>query len=295
MRSTLVTSVLNVKKRRDPWFLDEYTFNPFSSCGFNCLYCYIRGSKYGTKLQNSLSVKENALALLDKQLAARAKKNAYGFVVMSSATDPYLKQEAALEISRGALQLFLKHRFPVHIITKGNLVSRDFDLIKAIAETAILPSDLQGKLPGALLTFSFSTLGEDVGKIFEPGAPSPKLRLEILAQAVQEGIYTGVSLMPLLPWISDTTESLDAFFSSFQKAKAKYVMPASIGLYGMDKADSKTLFLKAIEKHFPELLSRYQQYFTKSNEMPAYYRDAFLKKMKALEIQYGMPSRISST
>lgn len=294
MRSTTVTSVLNKKKQRDPWFLDDYTFNPFSSCGFNCLYCYIRGSKYGHNLETSLSVKENALELLDKQLAARAKKEQYGFVVMSSATDPYLKQEKELEISRGALELFLKHRFPVHIITKGTLVSRDFDLIHQIAEKAILPPELQGKLPGALLTFSFSTLNTKVGNIFEPGAPLPGERLKTLKAAIEQGIHSGVSLMPLLPFISDTTESLEALFTAFKDAKANYVMPATLTLFGNSKADSKTLVLNALEKHFPELLPRYQKFFAHSNNMPAYYQTAFETKMKEMATRFQLPDRIFS-
>ena len=69
-------TILNKTKRRDPWFLDDYTVNPYSGCSFNCLYCYIRGSKYGTHMEEKLAVKENAPALLDKALALRARKSA---------------------------------------------------------------------------------------------------------------------------------------------------------------------------------------------------------------------------
>src|SRR5690606_24794825 len=99
-----VKSVLNKTKRRDPWFLDDYTFNPYSSCSFNCLYCYIRGSKYGTNLAESLSVKINAIELLDKQLENRAKKGQHGFIVISSATDPYLQIEKKYALTRSALE-----------------------------------------------------------------------------------------------------------------------------------------------------------------------------------------------
>ncbi len=92
-REIEVKTILNKKKNRDTWFLDDYTLNLYSSCSFNCLYCYIRGSKYGLNLEESLSVKTNAIELLDKQLALRAKKGQYGYIVMSSATDPYLQIE----------------------------------------------------------------------------------------------------------------------------------------------------------------------------------------------------------
>lgn len=46
-----VKSILNKHKKRDDWFLDEYSVNPYSGCSFNYIYCYIRGSKYGETWQ----------------------------------------------------------------------------------------------------------------------------------------------------------------------------------------------------------------------------------------------------
>lgn len=293
-REIEVKSVLNRKKQRDSWFLDEYTFNPYSSCSFNCLYCYIRGSKYGTNLEKSLSVKTNALEILDRQLFNRAKKHEQGFIVISSSTDPYLPVEKEYEITKGALELVLKHRFPVHMITKSDLIERDFEILKKIDSEALLPTDLHGKPGrGALITFSFSTLDDKIGKIFESGAPPPSLRLSTLKKAKEAGFYTGVSMMPLIPYITDTTESLHHLFSTFKEADADYVMPATITLWGNGKADSKTLMMNVINKHFPELYPKYQKFFANSDQMPAYYRDAFYKKMKELGEHYNLPDRIA--
>src|ERR1041384_2176582 len=136
-----VKTILNKKKQRDLWFLDDYTINPYSGCSFNCLYCYIRGSKYGVHMEEKLSVKTNAVDMLDKQLGSRAKKNQYGFIVLSSATDPYLQFEKEYQLTQKILEVILKYRFPVHIITKSDLVIRDFDLLKQINDHAILPED----------------------------------------------------------------------------------------------------------------------------------------------------------
>ena len=184
-REIEVKSVLNKTKRRDPWFLDDYTLNLYSSCSFNCLYCYIRGSKYGTNLETSLSVKTNAIELLDRQLYNRAKKGQYGFIVLSSATDPYLKIEEEYELTRQALKVIAKHKFPVHIITKSDLIERDFDILHDIEKNAILPHDLQQSLGrGTIISFSFSTLDDKVARIFERGATSPSLRLKAVQKAV---------------------------------------------------------------------------------------------------------------
>ncbi|MBC8757685.1 radical SAM protein [Kordia sp. YSTF-M3] len=288
-----VKSVLNKAKKRDDWFLDDYTFNPYQSCSYNCIYCYIRGSKYGTNLATSLSVKVNAIELLEKQLKKRSEKGEYGFIVLSSVTDPYINIEKEYMLTRKALEVILKYKFPVHIITKSTLVERDFDLLQEINQEAILPKDLQSKLSGGtLITFSFSTVDDKIGAIFEPGAPKPSLRIETLQRTLQAGFHSGVSLMPLLPFITDTTEHLEKLFSTFKECQAQYVMPATLTVFGNGKSDSKTLMMNAIRKHFPELEARYLRYFSNSHQLPEFYRNAFYTKMKELAKQYDLKDRI---
>ena len=293
-REIEVKSILNKTKKRDQWFLDDYTLNLYSSCSFNCLYCYIRGSKYGTNLEDSLSVKVNAIELLDRQLFNRAKKHQYGIIVLSSATDPYLQIEKKYELTREALKVISKYKFPVHIITKSDLLVRDFDLLHQIDKTAILPKDLESRLnnKGVIISFSFSTLDDRVASIFEKGATRPSARLEVLNKTIAENFHTGISLMPLLPFISDTTEHLELFFSTFKANNVNYVLPATITLFGNGPADSKTLVINAIRKHFPELESRYLNYFKDGSQMPEYYKKAFVKKMKELSIKYKIKNRI---
>lgn len=286
-------SILNKSKKRDSWFLSDYTLNPYSSCSFNCLYCYIRGSKYGEHMERSLSIKSNAAELLEIELRRRAQKKDYGFIVLSSSTDPYIQFEKEEKISRSLLEIILKYKFPVHIITKSPLVSRDFDLLKKIEEQAILPEDLMDKnIKGCLITFSFSTLDSRVAQIFEPGAPDPMERLEALKLSVEKGFKSGVSLMPLLPYISDTTACLDGFYQEFKKVNAHYVMPAGITLFGNGNSDSKTLVLRAVEKHFEHLSEKYNKLFAHSTQLPSYYTKAFQKKMKQMSDDFQLPLRI---
>ena len=144
-----VKSVLNKHKQRDSWFLDDYSVNPYEGCSCNCLYCYIRGSKYGTNMEDKLAVKTNALEILEKQLQNRQKKNQYGIVAVGSATDAYLHHELNQNMTRGMLQLLLKYRFPVFISTKSLLIKRDTAILKQIDNTAILPAELVNTLKRA--------------------------------------------------------------------------------------------------------------------------------------------------
>ena len=163
MREILVKSILNKKKNRDSWFLDDYTLNPYEGCSFNCQYCYIRGSKYGENMAESLAVKINGAEVLDRQLAFRVKKDQRGIIALASATDPYLKTEEKYRMTESFLKLILKHRFPVLIITKSELVLRDIELLRQIDKQAIHSSDLSSKLNrGAIISFSFSSLSPAV-------------------------------------------------------------------------------------------------------------------------------------
>ncbi len=289
----LSTTILNKKKIPDPWFLDSYTLNPYSGCSFNCLYCYIRGSKYDTHMEEKLAVKTNAVELLEKQLLSLSKKNKYGVIVLSSATDPYLQFEKEYRLTRQLLEVILKYRFPVHVITKSDLVVRDFDLLKAINEKAVLPRELENKVDQKVfITFSFSTIDDSIARIFEPGATPPSLRLETLNEAVRSGFLSGVSMMPLLPYITDTGEHLVQMFRAFKKAGARYIFPATLTLFGNGPSDSRTLVFRAIEKYYPQLADVYSKLFSGATQLPDYYRQAFNKKAKELCKEYGLKDRI---
>ena len=99
-------SILNKHKKRDDWFLDDYSVNPYPGCSFNCVYCYARGSKYGTHLAKTLSVKLNAPELLGKQLSRRAKKEEYGIICFAS-QEAYVPIEREYQITRQLLEIVL--------------------------------------------------------------------------------------------------------------------------------------------------------------------------------------------
>lgn len=286
-------TILNKKKKPDKWFLDDYTLNPYSGCSFNCLYCYIRGSKYGIHMEEKLAVKINAFELLENQLSNLSKKNKYGVIVLSSATDPYLQIEKETQLTRKLLEVILKYRFPLHIITKSDLVTRDFDLLKEIDSAAILPQNLKGKINrGVFITFSFSTIDDAVAKIFEPGATPPALRLKTLEQAANEKFHCGVSMMPLLPFISDTETEMEKMFEMFKQAGAKYIFPAGLTLFGNGTADSKTLMFRAIEKHYPHLLHQYKNLFGTNSRLTEEYSAALYQKVNALSKIFQIKSSI---
>jgi len=283
-----VKSVLNKHKKRDDWFLDDYSVNPYEGCSFNCVYCYARGSKYGRHLAKNLSVKVNAPELLEKQLSTRAKNEEYGIIFFAS-QEAYVPIEKEFRITRRLLEIVLKYRFPVHIGTKSKLVLRDLDILKETDRNAILPGDLKQKLKhGVIISFSLSSLDEKLARIFEPGAPTPKERLETMRKCKKEGFLTGTSFIPVLPFLSDSDEQLEEMIKAAKDYGADFVLVGALTLFGKEATDCKTLYYKALEKYYPELVPKYKSLFRIFFAPPKEYREELEEKSKRLCERYGV-------
>ena len=288
-----VKSILNRHKKRDNWFLDDYSINPYEGCGFNCTYCYVQGSKYGENLAEKIVIKKDAAAILDKQLANRAKKNEHGFIAIGSATDAYMQVEEEVGLTRELLQIIRKHRFPVFISTKSKLIARDFDLLKQIDENAILPYDLrQNPGRGVIISFSFSTTDEELAKQIEPGAPSPQIRLETLRECNENGFLCGINAMPLLPFISDTDEELEKIIAAAKQYGAHYILVAGLTLFGDDERDSKQLYFRFLRNNFPGLLEKYEKMYGSVHYPSWQYQQQLKKRADSLCEKYKIKNSI---
>ncbi len=107
----------------------DYSMNPYQGCEHGCVYCYARntheywGYSAGEDFENTILVKSNAAELLERRLGNKhwqAKP-----IMLSGNTDCYQPIERQLGITRKLLQVFLKHKHPVGIITKNAMILRD--------------------------------------------------------------------------------------------------------------------------------------------------------------------------
>jgi len=291
-----VKQVLNRHKRRDPWFLDDYSINPYVGCPFNCLYCYVRGSRYGINHPERFAVKENAPELLDRELRRRANRGEYGIIALATATEPYPKAEEELRITRQILELLLKYRFPVHILTKSTGVLRDLDLLQAIDRTALLPVDLQNTLShGVILNLSFSTVDDTISRRVEPGAPTPTRRFKVIQEAKHAGLWGGASLIPALPFLSDTPEHLQSFLQRAKESGADFVFVGALTLFGAKPHDSKNRYFQFLEKFFPEWLPPSRTLFRRSSQPPKSYQRRLLAQAQTLCQKLGLQLGLTQT
>ncbi len=262
IREIVIKSVLNKKKHRDSWFLDDYTLNPYEGCSFNCQYCYIRGSKYGENMEEGLAAKINAPEVLDRQLLFRTKKEQYGIIALASATDPYIRAEDRFMLTRSCLEMILKHRFPVMMITKSTGILRDIELLREIDREALHAADLRDKLTrGVFVSFSLSSLDKTISDTLEPGAPGPVERLETMRKCREAGLTVGVNCIPLLPFISDSDQQMEQMVEAAKDHGADYIFIGGLTLFGSDPASSKVLYHKFLERKYPALIPEYEKLY----------------------------------
>src|SRR5213082_2675124 len=129
-------SIINTNDSPDVGF--EASVNPYRGCEHGCIYCFARptheylGFSAGLDFETRIMVKENAPELLRQELSCRKWKPQV--VVMSGVTDCYQPIERKLKLTRRCLEVLAEFRNPVAIITKNGLVTRDIDLLAALAQ-----------------------------------------------------------------------------------------------------------------------------------------------------------------
>jgi len=282
-----VKTIINKIKNPNEVLLGDYTLNPHFGCSFDCEYCYINGSKYADSTE-SLYIKSNAVELLKHQLKQKAKLKERAVFQIGSATDPYMDIEKELFLTRDILKLFNRFKFPVHIITKSDLILRDIDILKKINDEAILSKDMKDLKSKVMVSFSFSTIDEEIAKLFEPNTPNIKKRIQAMKKLKKEGFMVGVCFMPMLPYISDTEVVIDGMMSVFKDIGCDYVLSYPLTLFGNTANDSKTKYYKILDKNFPDLVSKTEKLF-KGNDYPlAGYQSKIYKRVAKVSKKYGM-------
>lgn len=236
-------SILNSVSGADEGFGLGYTMNMYRGCTHQCIYCDSRSDCYRIEDFGHIEAKLNGPDVLRRELASKRRRATVG---TGSMHDPYMPIESELQLTRSALQILAEFRFPVHVITKSPLVTRDTDLLKDLSRSY------------AAVSFSFSTVDDRLAAITEPGAPPPAARLEAMRELNSAGIYTGVCLMPVLPWLGDDHLSIEQALEAFQAHGASYVIP-SFGL--TMRRGQRGWFLKKIKERFPELEKRYRAFY----------------------------------
>ncbi|MBK9519451.1 MAG: radical SAM protein [Anaeromyxobacter sp.] len=185
-----------LSRNESPDVAFTWSVNPYRGCQHACAYCYARpyheflGFGAGTDFDTKVAVKLRAPALLRQAFERRAWKGEV--VAFAGATDAWQPLEASYRLTRGCLEACLDYRNPVCLVTKAALVERDLDLLIRLRAEA-----------GCSVAVSLPYLDEVVARRLEPGAPTPRRRLETLARLADAGLAPTVLVAPVIPGLDD--------------------------------------------------------------------------------------------
>jgi DNA repair photolyase len=221
----------------------DRSINPYQGCEHGCIYCYARPSHSyldlspGLDFETQIFYKPNAAS----RLLEAWEKPGYECkpITIGANTDPYQPAERTTQLTRQLLQLFDKHEHPVNLITKGNLISRDIDLLAGLASRRLCS-----------VAISLPTIDDELKRIMEPRVPSAESRLKVIRQLRENGIPVSVLMAPLIPAINDA--EIERVLQAVADAGASHAHYIFLRL----PHEVASLFTEWLRLHFPERADR---------------------------------------
>lgn len=231
------------------WFGCNYNMNIYKGCCHGCIYCDSRSDCYGVENFDEVRAKENALALIERELKSKRKKGVIGTGAMS---DPYNPLEKEHRLTRGALELINKHGFGVAIATKSDLILRDIDILQEIS-----------KHSPVLVKITITTSDDELCQKIEPHVTPSSKRFEAIRELSEAGISTCVLLMPVLPFIEDSEENIRETIELAHKSGARFIYPA----FGVTlRQNQREWFFAKLDALFPSVKEKYIEHFGNAYE-----------------------------
>lgn len=240
-----VKTIVHKTKNRS-WFGTDYNMNIYRGCCHGCIYCDSRSECYHIDDFDQVKVKDRALEIIRDDLRRKVKT---GIVGTGSMSDPYNPFEKELQLTRHALELLDAFGFGVAVATKSTLVTRDIDILQSIAAQSPV-----------LCKITVTTCDDSLSRQIEPGAPVSSQRFEAVRRLADAELFTGILLMPVLPFLEDTEENITQLVYKAAKNGARFVYPAFGVTLRMNQRD---WYYEKLEETFPGrgLAQQYRQRF----------------------------------
>lgn len=270
------------KTKGSGWFGADYNMNIYKGCSHGCIYCDSRSECYGIDTFDSVKVKKNALELIRNDLRRKVKK---GVIATGSMSDPYNPLEAELKFTRNALELINAFDFGVAIATKSDLILRDIDVM----------CDIKRYMP-VICKITVTTTDDLLAEKIEPNVTRPTKRLEAIKKLSENGIFAGVLMMPVLPFITDSKENILSIVRAVSEAGGQFIYPAM----GMTlRQNQRQYYYNKIEEFAPNTTQKYIKKYGNRYECAvpnarALY-EVFKNECDRLGILYDMSSIIKKS
>jgi DNA repair photolyase len=225
----------------------------------------------GLDFNSRIVVKVNAEERLRKELAAKSWKGEH--IAMGTNVDPYQRAEGRYKLMPGILSVLRDFENPFSILTKGALILRDLDLLRECAEVADVGTNV-----------SVGFVDKELWRSLEPGTPSPQRRLVVCAKLNQAGIPCGVLMAPIIPFLSDSPEQLEATVKAIAETGATHVTPIVLHL----RTGAREWYQQWLEEIHPDLIPKYQRLYPRGAYAPKAYQEEITGLVHELAQKYGI-------
>ena len=233
-------SIISSNDSPDVYF--DRSINPYRGCEHGCIYCYARPTHSylnmspGLDFETKIIAKRNIAQVLRHELSKKHYEPK--IIAIGTATDCYQPVERELRLTRAVLELFQETNHCFGLVTKSSGVERDLDIIAPMAAKGLCS-----------VSVTITSLDGDLIRKLEPRAAAPHRRLRTLRTLSENGVPTGVSLAPQIPFLTDDME---------QVLEAAWDAGARSAFYHVIRLpwEVSPLFKQWLEVHYPQRAAR---------------------------------------
>lgn len=245
-------SALNKLKFPDSYFWCRYTLNPYAGCKHACIYCDARSKRYYLEnFEEEVIIKKEIAKTLENTIK-NSRTLLPDVVGPGGVCDAYQPIEKEIKNTRKVLKVLAKYKFPVNIATKSNLIRRDVDILRKVADET-----------WCAVGFSITTANATLAKFLEPYSSTPEERFQAMKEIKKAApnIQTGTYMMPIIPFLEDDEENFENVIKKTKQADADFVVFAP----GVTLRDSqKEFFIEKLRNSkyqsiIPQLLNLYNE------------------------------------
>lgn len=195
---------INILPFPHPIFRVDASLSPYAGCMSNCVFC-----PFGAA--GKTGIKTNFLHQLKEKLSEEKRRLHLG---LGSTCEPYCAEEQKFNLTHNTLEIVMEHSQPLQIFTKSDLIMKDIDLLREYSRRGLLA-----------VSISIFSVDDETAGIFEPDILNTNTRLTLLRELRSMDIFAGITLAPIIPYVSDDYNHLDELFRKVKKADAEYILP----------------------------------------------------------------------